>query len=385
MGSFNVGCCVTGQNITEGDKAVVIMMIKVKSHFAESPRWSFIGMPMVGEYNDYGRFVFDENDEAYKSNIAYLERVYSPNKIEAGKTSKDYNQYHDYMELTFEDLIKGDRDDGVGRDLFDSASAGKLFVLHDDYHKDRVPMAFFAVKQDVYNKIVATRSKGYYVNKIQHIRDTFIEKYPWVFEEHGFDELMDFIDYGQPTKFPARPGVDYRELRMDSRVSRLDFGEHDVPVCHTRSVLTSILDPVFKVEHLYELWNELRLTGKDINPFVPTSQDGFVLPYAMHQISLQMIGNNQTVLGSKYPMGFCIDPIVITTDIGAIDYMHWYGDGIPLDVISKLPPAERGGFKLSDLSRMGYNQIRGTVHETEIWFLIPESEIKEWLERFVRE
>lgn len=384
MGSFNVGCCVTGQNITEGDKAVVIMMIMVKSHFSEHPRWAFIGMPMVGEYNDYGRFVFDVNDEAYKRNIAYLERVYSPNKIEAGKTIEDYNPYHDYMELSFSDLMAGD-EVGSGRDLFDSASAGRLFVLHDEFRKERVPMSFFAVKQDVYNKITERRSDGYYAKRIRSIRDKFVENYPWVLEEHGFDELTDIIDYRQPTEFPARPDVDYRALRHDLMVSRLDFGEHDVPVCHTRNGLISILEPLFKVEHLYELWNELRLTGKDIKPFAPTSQDGFVLPYAMHQISLQMTGNNQTVNGSKYPMGFCIDPVMITTDIGAIDYMYWYGDGIPLDVIAELPPAERGGFKLSDLFRMGYDQLRGAVDGIEIWFLIPESKIKEWLEKFERE
>ena len=116
MGNFNQVCAVSNTPIIEGQKARVFFLAMnvfeihrkslngLFSTTFSSPschpyeHFKIVGYPALAIYNDNNQYEFIDSDiEAL--NLDVLNKIYQPNKIQEGKTLKDYNEYHDYLNI----------------------------------------------------------------------------------------------------------------------------------------------------------------------------------------------------------------------------------------------------------------------------------------------
>lgn len=117
MGSFNTTCAVSKAPIRRGQKARVFFLIMNTSehHYTLSQKGLFstilqgfqcypwdsfkvIGYPLVGSYQDYNQYEF-EDKYLEDLTLSIINKFYIPNTIQEGKTEKDYNAYHDYLNI----------------------------------------------------------------------------------------------------------------------------------------------------------------------------------------------------------------------------------------------------------------------------------------------
>ncbi|CAM0061395.1 hypothetical protein VPHD527_0325 [Vibrio phage D527] len=117
MGSFNTTCAITRTPIQEGALARVFFLEMDAWELNNSYRnglignimtgcgcypwdnFKILGLPLLGKYDDYNRYVFQDSATEQLTLDAIRER-YLPNKIAEGKTMEDYNSCHDYMEIS---------------------------------------------------------------------------------------------------------------------------------------------------------------------------------------------------------------------------------------------------------------------------------------------
>lgn len=117
MGSFNTTCAVSKAPIRRGQKARVFFLIMntFEHHYNLSQKGLFssilqgfqcypwdsfkvIGYPLVGSYQDYNQYEF-EDKYLEDLTLSIINKFYIPNTIQEGKTEKDYNTYHDHLNI----------------------------------------------------------------------------------------------------------------------------------------------------------------------------------------------------------------------------------------------------------------------------------------------
>jgi hypothetical protein len=76
MGCFNVNCCFSGTSLTPGVETYLFPItredISYSSHNLTDPpilQWIFAGLPIKAFYDDYGRFVLDDNRDSKRINV----------------------------------------------------------------------------------------------------------------------------------------------------------------------------------------------------------------------------------------------------------------------------------------------------------------------------
>lgn len=116
MGSFNTTCAISKSEIKPGQKAYVFFLIydsfsthydlREKNFFSNSFLGSFcdpcshfkiIGYPLLGTYEDYNYYKFEDKDLEFLT-LASIKKIHYPNKKTDGFFN--YNESHDFLDLT---------------------------------------------------------------------------------------------------------------------------------------------------------------------------------------------------------------------------------------------------------------------------------------------
>lgn len=136
MGSFNSNCCITGMPIQEGEHAALFFIEKNKDMYV--PVWRIITPMIDGMYNDYGRWIFDEECQAFQSFKKYVAERYTPTKAPDWVSDYDIRYYGHTVEALFADTDL----------LQDCIREGTISL-------DGKEIWIYAVKRSAYDVIVA--------------------------------------------------------------------------------------------------------------------------------------------------------------------------------------------------------------------------------------
>lgn len=154
MGSFNTTCAISHAPIREGDKVRLFFLASdAHSYPVDLLRTSISkgcqcyvwddfkvigGISLEATYSDYNTYSFDE-DSLFARYIRWIIRGnYSMNVSEEGK---EYNPYHDHMDVPKEDL--------TWEKIFDMQHSGRLFLT--GYGSGHLPfVGIMAIHESVY-------------------------------------------------------------------------------------------------------------------------------------------------------------------------------------------------------------------------------------------
>lgn len=116
MGSFNTTCAISHSPITPGDK-VRLFFLASQAGFSDDPQKNILsigcqcypwddfkvigGISLQATYDDYNSYSFDENSIFSKMILEHIKNNYLENVSEEGK---EYNEYHDHMDVNVNDL-----------------------------------------------------------------------------------------------------------------------------------------------------------------------------------------------------------------------------------------------------------------------------------------
>lgn len=154
MGSFHTTCAVSHSPIREGDKVRLFFLASQPSWYQFDPirhslnkgcqcyAWDDFqvigGISLEATYNDYNTYEFDE-ESIFARYIRWIIRSnYSMNVPEEGK---EYNEYHDHMNVAVQDLD--------WEKIFDMQHSGRLFLK--GYGDGPLPfVGIMAIHESVY-------------------------------------------------------------------------------------------------------------------------------------------------------------------------------------------------------------------------------------------
>ena len=103
MGCFNSVCMLSGLPIQYHDPIVIVFLVE-SNYKSCGPcgNWRLVGIPIEGEYNDYGGIEYVVDDDNCKLMTKYLIE-----NMAAGKNSKEDNSYHCFKTPTdMESIVK---------------------------------------------------------------------------------------------------------------------------------------------------------------------------------------------------------------------------------------------------------------------------------------
>ncbi|SOK58651.1 Phage protein [Yersinia phage fHe-Yen9-04] len=153
MGSFHTTCAVSNTPIREGDKVRLFFLVSHQFSYRYDPLRHSIsngcqcyphddftvigGISLEAEYSDYNTYSFDQ-ESIYARYIRYIiKRDYAMNVSEEGK---EYNEYHDHMDISKDDLSWGK--------IQDMIHSGRLFI--NSYGSNLPFVATMAIHESVY-------------------------------------------------------------------------------------------------------------------------------------------------------------------------------------------------------------------------------------------
>lgn len=160
MGSFNTTCVVSKSPIVPNQKVRVFFLVMDSSsiHYDKREKDQFsnilmgsscypwdnfqvVGYPLLATYDDYNRYVFDDK-EMEALTLKTINKIYKPNRIAEGKTTKDYNSCHDYLDVeTLDDM----------KQLQDIEHSGALRVKTP--HGESI-IAKMAIHEEIYQELI---------------------------------------------------------------------------------------------------------------------------------------------------------------------------------------------------------------------------------------
>lgn len=117
MGSFNTTCAVSRTPILEGQKVRLFFLVwnSFDLHYSSRTKgllsipgmesfcypydlYKVIGYPLLATYKDYNNYEFEDKD-IEKLTLDQIRSVYIPNTIQEGFKEKDYNRFHDFLNI----------------------------------------------------------------------------------------------------------------------------------------------------------------------------------------------------------------------------------------------------------------------------------------------
>tara|TARA_B100002019_G_C21272209_1_gene603018 strand:+ start:2424 stop:3374 length:951 start_codon:yes stop_codon:yes gene_type:complete len=184
MGSFNETCAISRTPISIGQKARVFFLVmdissmnytkREKGLFSnilkKSPCYPWedfkiIGYPLLGTYDDYGFYVFDDKNME-NLNLSIINEIYIPNRKIEGKSG--YNEIHDHLDIEkIESMDKLQEMEGSGA-LRVKTFAGTSILTR------------MAIHEDVFQKLILESNYEIEFNKK---RKTFVEAFNYYKEQ----------------------------------------------------------------------------------------------------------------------------------------------------------------------------------------------------------
>lgn len=151
MGSFNTTCAISRATILEGNDVRLFYVVsegKSMGKGCECYPWDNFkligGVGVPAKYADYNNYEFDENSLFARYIHDQIKSEYSENISVEGK---EYNPYHDHMDVKVEDL--------TWQKIQDMIHSGRLF-LHD-FQGEKCFVASFAIHESVYQVMIESK------------------------------------------------------------------------------------------------------------------------------------------------------------------------------------------------------------------------------------
>lgn len=151
MGSFNTTCAISRATILQGNDVRLFYVVsegKSMGKGCECYPWDNFkligGVGIPAKYADYNNYEFDENSLFARYIHDQIKSEYSENVSVEGK---EYNPYHDHMNVKVEDL--------TWQKIQDMIHSGRLF-LHD-FQGEKCFVAAFAIHESVYQVMIESK------------------------------------------------------------------------------------------------------------------------------------------------------------------------------------------------------------------------------------
>lgn len=151
MGSFNTTCAVSRATILEGNDVRLFYVVsegKSIGKGCECYPWDNFkligGVGIPAKYADYNNYEFDENSLFARYIHDQIKSEYSENVSVEGK---EYNPYHDHMDVNIKDL--------TWQKIQDMIHSGRLFL--NGYQGEKCFVASFSIHESVYQVMIESK------------------------------------------------------------------------------------------------------------------------------------------------------------------------------------------------------------------------------------
>lgn len=264
MGSFNTTCAVSKTPIRYNQKARVFFLIMntFEHHYHNREKGFFssilqgsqcypwdnfkvIGYPMLGVYKDYNQYEF-EDKYLEDLNLSIINKIYIPNTIQEGKEEKDYNKYHDYLNI--EKIIDM-------KQLQDMEHSGALRV--QSHHGVSI-IAKMAIHEDVFQQLIKPNIFG--INTIEYDKKYSKEQY--------YEHLLDIINNKNKL-------IKDKDMDIDSKF--IDY------------MIQDKLNQIFKHEGFYQTYPNLIFSEDQKEKILESYTDYIWTAYFFQQYKLEFL------------------------------------------------------------------------------------------------
>lgn len=151
MGSFNTTCAISRATILEGNDVRLFYVVSEGVSIGkgcECYPWDNFkligGVGIPAKYADYNNYEFDENSLFARYIHDQIKSEYSENISVEGK---EYNPYHDHMDVNVKDL--------TWQKIQDMIHSGRLFL--NGYQGEKCFVASFAIHESVYQVMIESK------------------------------------------------------------------------------------------------------------------------------------------------------------------------------------------------------------------------------------
>lgn len=216
MGSSHLACMVSNFPITPGDKVKVIFLKEMTGHGTTNPDsyWRPIGIPLSGEYDDYGRVEVPNNKFAKDYLVKYIAKRHIP--VAQGPNSvhdlpvPHIETYEDIVDAEFNGRLFLKTNPGYG------PQPGEDPVFFNRGLNSQVRMVL--IREDIWNEMLKYTTEGFLDEGMlgtKHFFDTYIKAHREVQVEHLVNPERKFFNYKVLQKCENHLPVEQKDVIRD--------------------------------------------------------------------------------------------------------------------------------------------------------------------------